>query len=402
MTVYLVDFENVRSEGLKGVEELTSEDKVVIFYSQNANSITFDVHDLLRKSSAEIETYRILRGGRNSLDFQLSTYLGYLVMENSYREIVIISKDKGFLCVKNFWEENSEKCNCEIKLCKSIRAAFADVQLANDIDDGLTGNFIERLNGKDGVILSVNGEEIRQDEENDVWERDFNTDASQVEEGHRTMKEKSEQDNSVNKGTENVLASKEFTGEFIRENSKDGSKELIGKRVGGNYGRPPGPKRPTYSTNIFTKQEPYYRVPNQEKSIKNKPWQEPLKKNEPWKQSPGASKPWKPEKKPVYGEKKSKEVSAEVKQDVLPLNPQNPTSKNKIFTAEVKLNIDEDVRNLIKDKYDETYVSLLVDAIGMSTGKQHFYKMMVNKVGQEVGLDLYRLVKSHYANLKRK
>jgi len=63
MTVYLVDFENVRSEGLKGVEELTSEDKVVIFYSKNADAITFDVHTLLSKSPAEIETYRILRGG---------------------------------------------------------------------------------------------------------------------------------------------------------------------------------------------------------------------------------------------------------------------------------------------------------------------------------------------------
>lgn len=31
MTVYLVDFENVRSGGLRGVEELSEGDKVVIF-----------------------------------------------------------------------------------------------------------------------------------------------------------------------------------------------------------------------------------------------------------------------------------------------------------------------------------------------------------------------------------
>ena len=87
MTVYLVDFENVRSSGLKGVENLSDDDKVVIFYSKNADAITFDVHMLLSKSMAEIETYMILRGGRNSLDFQLSTYLGYLVMENRFRNI---------------------------------------------------------------------------------------------------------------------------------------------------------------------------------------------------------------------------------------------------------------------------------------------------------------------------
>lgn len=354
MTVYLVDFENVRSEGLKGVEELSSEDKVVIFYSQNANSITFDVHTLLRKSSAEIETYHILRGGHNSLDFQLSTYLGYLVMENSYREIVIISKDKGFLCVTNFWEENSDKCNCKIKLCKSIRAAFADVQLANDIEDGLTGNFIERVNGKDGVILSVNGEEVRHDEDE-------------------------------NETTEEPVA----TNYYMR--------------------KPPAPKHTTYSTNIFTKQEPYYRVPNQDKVVKNKPWQESVGTNEPWKQTPGKSKPWKPEKKQIRGEQKKekeapkiKETFLEEQKNVLPPNPQNPTSQNKIFAAEVKLNINDDVKALIADKYDDSYIPLLVEAIGMSTGKQHFYKMMVNKVGQEVGLDLYRLIKGHYVNLKRK
>ena len=117
MTVYLVDFENVRSGGLRGVEELSEGDKVVIFYSKNADAITFDVHMLLSKSKAEIETFRILRGGRNSLDFQLSTYLGYLVMENSYKNIVIISQDKGFLCATSFWEENQELCNFNIRLC---------------------------------------------------------------------------------------------------------------------------------------------------------------------------------------------------------------------------------------------------------------------------------------------
>lgn len=405
MTVYLVDFENVRSEGLKGVEQLTSEDKVVIFYSKNADAITFDVHTLLSKSSAEIETYRILRGGHNSLDFQLSTYLGYLVMENSFKEIAIISRDKGFLCVTNFWEENRDKCNCDIKLCKSIRAAFDNIELDNDIDDGLAGKFIERLSGKDGVILSVNGEEVSKDtiDESAVGE----SNEKPVSEGRQT-----DDTASGNERTETKV-----------------------------YGRPPGPKRTTYSTNIFTKAEPYYRVPNQEGTRIRKPWQsENYKSNEPWRQAAGEKKPWKPGKpgnKKLHSETKNEtDINKRNVEEELPVNrlinkameklinspsdvvavhstdssvnrtplpnPQNPTSKNKIFAAEIKLNIDDDVRELIKDKYDESYVPVLVEAIGMSTGKQHFYKMMVNKVGQEKGLDLYRMIKSHYTNLKRK
>lgn len=403
MTVYLVDFENVRSEGLKGVEQLSSEDKVVIFYSKNADAITFDVHTLLSKSSAEIETYRILRGGHNSLDFQLSTYLGYLVMENSYKEIVIISRDKGFLCVTNFWEENKDKCNCAIKLCKSIRAAFDNVELENDFDEEFAGHFIERLSGKDGVIFSINGEEVLQEGIDDSVSSDSNE--------------------------ESLSEARHNTGSKISDNKRTET------RV---YGRPPGPKRTTYSTNIFTKAEPYYRIPNQDGNRNHKPWQnENQKSNEPWRQAAGEKKPWKPGQS---GNKKSqteqRDVTDNTKRDMqteLPVNrlinkameklvnntqipsdryqdisaaekqnPQNPPSKNKIFAAEAKVNIDDDVRKLIQDKYDDTYVSVLVETIGMSTGKQHFYKMIINKVGQEKGLDLYRLIKSHYANLKRK
>ena len=115
MTIYLVDFENVRSEGLLGVENLEESDKVVIFYSNNANSITFEVHDLLMVSKAEVDIFKIQRGGRNSLDFQLSTYLGYLVMEKIYSDIVIISKDKGFLCATSFWEENPDPLNISVQ-----------------------------------------------------------------------------------------------------------------------------------------------------------------------------------------------------------------------------------------------------------------------------------------------
>lgn len=409
MTVYLVDFENVRSEGLKGVEQLTAEDKVVIFYSKNANSITFDVHALLSKSSAEIETYRILRGGHNSLDFQLSTYLGYLVMENSYKKIVIISRDKGFLFVTNFWDENSDKCNCTIKLCKSIRAEFENIEMENDLEDGLKGKFIERLSGKDGVILSIDGEEISRERNVDNENSDKIISKRELESGYN------------NKSTVNQERTKTRT-----------------------YSRPPGPKRTTYSTNIFTKAEPYYRIPNQELTRKSRTWQnDKNKSNEPWKQSASERKPWKPaqQKSKSANPEKNKNTETTVR-DVeieLPINrlinkamekivndtsivsddsqnkvetllqvtqlqknPQNPTSKNKIFSAAVNLNISDEVKKLVEGKYDDTYVPLLVEAIGMSTGKQHFYKMMVNKVGQEKGLDLYRLIKSQYTNLKKK
>ena len=42
MATYLIDYENVKSEGIKGIAQLSEEDRVVIFYSHNADTITFE------------------------------------------------------------------------------------------------------------------------------------------------------------------------------------------------------------------------------------------------------------------------------------------------------------------------------------------------------------------------
>lgn len=42
MNYYLVDFENVKKDGLDGIHKLEQEDRVCILYSKNADSITFE------------------------------------------------------------------------------------------------------------------------------------------------------------------------------------------------------------------------------------------------------------------------------------------------------------------------------------------------------------------------
>lgn len=53
MAVYLVDFENVHSEGLTGVEKLGENDECYIFYSVNACSLSFDLHQKIIESKAK-------------------------------------------------------------------------------------------------------------------------------------------------------------------------------------------------------------------------------------------------------------------------------------------------------------------------------------------------------------
>ena len=108
MANYLIDFENVKSRGMEGVELLTEEDTVCIFYSDNADSMTFDLHRKLNETKADIIYHKVAVGTKNALDFQLATYLGYLICEQQREGIhpnyFIVTKDNGFTSLMVYWK----------------------------------------------------------------------------------------------------------------------------------------------------------------------------------------------------------------------------------------------------------------------------------------------------------
>lgn len=103
MNYYFVDYENVKDEGLGGVEFLDENDRVIVFYSQQACNLSFERHLEIMKSPAAFEYLRIGRTGKNYLDFQLSTYLGYLIASEEPEQIVIVTRDTGYDSVVDFW-----------------------------------------------------------------------------------------------------------------------------------------------------------------------------------------------------------------------------------------------------------------------------------------------------------
>lgn len=105
MSIYLVDYENVNADGLKDVGRLGSDDRVIVFYTANADKITFELHNRLNESAADISFLKVDAGGKNALDFQLSTYLGYLTAVYKEERFFIVSKDTGFNYIVNFWRE---------------------------------------------------------------------------------------------------------------------------------------------------------------------------------------------------------------------------------------------------------------------------------------------------------
>ena len=104
MSYYLVDFENVKKDGLDGIHKLGEEDKVCILYSKNADSITFEQHRKIMESKAEITLCKVDVGSKNALDFQLATQLGFLIANKTSDSYYIVSKDKGFEILSGYWK----------------------------------------------------------------------------------------------------------------------------------------------------------------------------------------------------------------------------------------------------------------------------------------------------------
>ena len=107
MAVYFVDYENVHDAGLEGIGALTKEDRVVIFYGINIKSIPFDRHIEIMNSKAEIEYIKTDKVAKNYLDFQLATYLGYVIGVGEKAPIYIISKDTGFDSIVDYWSKQN-------------------------------------------------------------------------------------------------------------------------------------------------------------------------------------------------------------------------------------------------------------------------------------------------------
>ena len=126
MAYYLVDYENVKADGMYGVDQLGKKDCVCIFYSENASTLTFGLHEKLNQTKGKIVLQKVEGGVKNALDFQLSTYLGYLISENEGKNetYYIVSEDKGLAILTGYWAERGEN----VKTASDIATAKEDLE----------------------------------------------------------------------------------------------------------------------------------------------------------------------------------------------------------------------------------------------------------------------------------
>lgn len=106
MRYFCVDYENVKEEGMNGIEKLLATDCVKIYYSKDAEKLTFGLHRRITESKAHIEYIKVINCIKNALDCKIVFDLQDNVKSEKNSEYFIISKDKDY---DKFIEELKEK-----------------------------------------------------------------------------------------------------------------------------------------------------------------------------------------------------------------------------------------------------------------------------------------------------
>lgn len=126
MKHYFVDFENVNHFGLTTSDERI-DGIVYIFYTDSCTMINMDLFGNIEKLGGQIRFFHVKNGIKNALDFQLSTYLGYIISQtNKEDKYIIISKDTGFDRVVDFWKNQDVKIKRKIDLANNVEVVEVD------------------------------------------------------------------------------------------------------------------------------------------------------------------------------------------------------------------------------------------------------------------------------------
>lgn len=94
-TIFLVDGDNNIGTGLKGIELLSEDDTVLVFYQKTGLALS-KIQKLCAGTKANVQYVESVRTGKNSIDFQIITELGVLVGKREADYAYVISQDKGY------------------------------------------------------------------------------------------------------------------------------------------------------------------------------------------------------------------------------------------------------------------------------------------------------------------
>ena len=116
MTHYLVDYENVHENGMKGIRNLKGDCTVHIFYTFNACRIKMD--SLIVPDNVMLHFVRV-SAGKQQADMHIVSFLGFLIgREKTDDRYVIVSIDRDYDKTVAFWNSRAGSGN---RVCRQER-----------------------------------------------------------------------------------------------------------------------------------------------------------------------------------------------------------------------------------------------------------------------------------------
>ena len=121
--IFLVDGDNNIGTGLTGIDMLSEQDTVLVFYQKEGLALS-KIQKLCAGTAADVQYIESVRGGRNSIDFQIITELGVLVGRREADYAYVISQDKGYAASIDALRARYADAFQEVDLRPSIEACL--------------------------------------------------------------------------------------------------------------------------------------------------------------------------------------------------------------------------------------------------------------------------------------
>jgi hypothetical protein len=148
---FLVDFENVRSEGLRGVNYLEQSDYITLFFSAAAHCCEKRYLEDIEKSGCHFDTCKLKKTGKNALDFYIATRVGEFYGTGHQDRIAIVSKDQGYKAVRDYWDvrlPSNNKIIISPSIERSLIASNDNSERVKRLKDKLSGVDIDVFQAK--------------------------------------------------------------------------------------------------------------------------------------------------------------------------------------------------------------------------------------------------------------
>ena len=146
--------ENIGYDGLVGLDGISDQDKIVILYSEIFER---KLPEIVGKYNikAELEMKKVSTGYKDALDFKLLAY-GLLLYQAGQKELIFVSRDKGYLSLKDAIIELGIPINIRIGFAPDLKI----IPIIYDFENGICTRYeIQHenlLEYKDGVFKPIN------------------------------------------------------------------------------------------------------------------------------------------------------------------------------------------------------------------------------------------------------